>query len=93
MCKVKVFAFMLVYSSFFPLNLLCNMTRFRFFLPDSPTHELRMCVRAYYVLAWASMLHIPFIDMQHDFFQKKVFTFDLNPGIEGVCKERLCACI
>ena len=32
MCKVKVFASMLVYTSFFPLNLICNMTTFRFFL-------------------------------------------------------------
>ena len=32
--------------------------------------------------------------MQHDYFQKKkVLTFDPTPGVKGVCKDRICACI
>ena len=49
MCKVKVFASILV---FFPLNLICNMTTFRIF-----------------------------------------FTFSTIPQVEGVCKERIRACM
>ena len=41
MCKVSVcFNFSLY---FFPLNLICNMTAFRFISHFNPTHRLRVC--------------------------------------------------
>ena len=36
---------------------------------------------------------IPLINMQHDFFQGKKLTFVPTPGIEGVCKDRIYACM
>ena len=27
------------------------------------------------------------------FREKNVFTFDPTPGVEGVCKDRICACV
>ena len=32
--------------------------------------------------------------MQHDYFQKKnVLTFGPTPGVEGLCKDSICACM
>ena len=34
----------------------------------------------------------PLFDMQHNHIQKKIFwPFDPTPGVEGVCKDRICA--
>ena len=44
------------------------------------------------MLAWCSVLHSNQFDMQHDDFQKKnVLDFVPNPGVESVCKDRICA--
>ena len=42
---------------FFPLNLICNMTTFRYILPFNPTLRLRVCLRSEYVLALCSILN------------------------------------
>ena len=60
----------------------------------NPTHRLRVCVRTEYVLAWCYMLRYLIYGMQLDYFQKKnVFTFDPTTGVEGVCKDRIRACL
>ena len=56
MCKVKVFASMLVDTSF-PLLWYATWPHSDFFLSFNPTHRLRVCVRREYVLSWCSMLH------------------------------------
>ena len=62
-----------------PFNLICNMTTFsNKKRPFDPTQGLRMCIMTKF-------------EMQHDYFQKK--SFDSTPGAEGVCKDRICACI
>ena len=42
-----------------------------------------------------ALCSFPFLfDRQYDYFQKKnVLTFDPNTGVEGVCKDRKCACV
>ena len=53
-----------------------------------------MRVRMEYVLAMCSMPLSRLFDMQHDNFQKKnVLTFDPTPGVDGVCKDRIGACM
>ena len=42
---------------FFPLNLICNMTTFRYLVPFNPAHRLRVCLRSEYVLALCLILH------------------------------------
>ena len=51
----------------------------------------RLCVRTEYVLEWCSMPQYLWFYMQHDYFQNKnVVSFQ---GTEGLCKERICACM
>ena len=46
------------------------------------------------MLAWCSMLHSLYFDVQHDYLQNKnVLTFDPTPGVKSVCKDRICACM
>ena len=41
-----------------------------------------------------ALCSIPFNLICNDYFRKKnVLTFDPNPGVEGVCKDRICACM
>ena len=66
------------------------------YLPFKPTHMLRVFVRTEYELAWCSMFHSHYADMQHDYIQKKnVLTFEPTKGVEGVRKDRIivCACM
>ena len=55
-CKDSLCACLVLYAPF-PLNLICNMTTFRFFFfTFDPTPGVK-CVRTEYVLAWCYMLH------------------------------------
>ena len=63
-------------------------------LTFGPTPGLRVCERTEYVLAWCSMLYSILIDMQHDYFQKNIWFDLLTPsGVEGVCNDRIRACL
>ena len=65
-----------------------------FFYFFNPTHRLRVCVRTEYVLAYCSMPHsFNMICNITSFRKKNVLTFKLTPGVEGVCKDRLYACM
>ena len=64
------------------------------FWPLTPPQGLRLCVRTKYVLAWCSMLHSLLIWYATWLLSKKnVFTFDPTTGVEGLCKDRICACM
>ena len=82
-CKVEVLASMLVYTSF-PLIWYATWPHSDFF-----THRLTVCVRTEYVLAWCSKPHSLNLICNMTTFRK----IDPTPGAEGVCKDRICACI
>ena len=59
---------------FIPFNLICNMTtsrKIKSFDLLTPRQGLRVCIRTEFVLACSSMLHS--FDIQHDYFQRKIF--------------------
>ena len=89
--KVSV-CFFYVSLYFFPLNLICNMTTFRFFLPSYNLQVDGVCKDR---ICSCMVLHAPFPLIWYDYFQRKiiVLTFDPTPGAEGVCKDRICACM
>ena len=39
------------------------------------------------------MLHLRYVDLKHDFFQRSEMHFDQNSAVDGVCKGKIFASI
>ena len=79
---------------FFPYSLICDMTTFRkkyFYFFTQPKGS-RMFVKAEYLLAWCSTLYSLKFDMQHDYFQKNIIFWPLDPT-EGVREGKIFSSI
>ena len=81
-----------------PLNLICKMTTSKneknmTSCQDlTPPQESMVCVMTAYLLSWCSVLNCLYFDMQHDYFQKKIW-FDLltpSPGSRCICGQNIC---
>ena len=80
---------MCVNLHFFHFNLICNMTTFRnnkILDLLTPTQGSMVCVRTVaYLLSWCSVLNSLSFDMQHDYFQKKIWFDLLTPSLGRGC--------